>query len=301
MKSRIDAITCCVGYPYAKQLEKNLPIWLDTLDSLTVITTPSDPIAEYKHSIGNLRIVTTDAFTKYGASFNKGAALCYAFRKADPIDWCLHFDCDIQPPQNWRKLAEKKMRKGCLHGCTRINTKGVKDRHHFFPYGFFQLWHVEDKVTWKWPLFETWHGHAGTYDTKFAEQWNLTKRIDLKFSVVHCGDLKRNWFGLGRDDRMKKLLEYGTKRYREEAKLEGGGLKIPQPFKIQILEGSTHWTLAALRECREVDPFKINVIVGKDLNTDRFVLNSKITISRIRESMIRYEKQNSKCGVPVPH
>lgn len=157
---KIDAITCCVGKMYAEQLARSLPIWLDTLDSLTIVTKKGDDILALEGP-SNLSIVETDVFTSYGAHFNKGAALCYAYASADPKDWALHVDSDIIPPKDWRKIAEEKAEPDCLSGAFRYDERGQRlDEAPLYPYGYFHLWHVSNPVTWKWPLFDPWFPHA---------------------------------------------------------------------------------------------------------------------------------------------
>jgi hypothetical protein len=260
---RIDAITVCVGREYESYLTDTMKIWLDTLDSLTVITKPGDRILKFKkNKPKNLNLVETDIFTDYKAYFNKGAALCEGYRVANPTDWVLHVDSDIIPPMNWRMIAEKKARKDCLSGAFRFSKAGIRlDEKPLYPYGYFHLWHSSDKNSWRWPLFEPWYGHAGSYDANFTDQWPSSKRADLGFELIHQGERRTNWFGPGaHKGLMAGLLRMGLRRARLLSNKTGlGKLKVPEP-KLKFwfsLTSDIAWVEKVLYECRQEGPFNV--------------------------------------------
>lgn len=235
---RIDGITSCVSQLYAGYLARSLPIWADTLDSLTIVTAPNDPVLSVAAGRANVHVVQTTAFTDYGAYFNKGAALNLAYAAADPSAWVLHFDADIVPPRDWRAVAESVIEPGNMYGATRGGRQML--RHgKLWPIGFFQLWHAADRCSWRWPLFQTHHRHAGAYDVEFAEQWGAEHWQRLAFVVHHLSRPRRNWFGAANSRLMR---EYRKLNYP---------LEIPSPRYRWNLVGESEWTQDALRLCRQ--------------------------------------------------
>lgn len=241
---RIDAITCCVGEVYAVQLARSLPIWLDTLDSLTVVTKPHDSVLTHDGP-SNLRFVTTDVFTAFGAHFNKGAALNEAIKAADPTEWTLHVDSDIIPPADWRTVVERTAQVNCLSGAFRYDEGGKRlDERPLYPYGYFHLWHASDKRTWRWPLLENWHSHAGSYDANFTDLWPRHKRKDLGLKLIHQGERRTNWFGPDSDPQMMQAIaSEGYRAHRMRANRGEGRLPIPEP--------ANQYRLASLEQTRE--------------------------------------------------
>lgn len=257
----IDAITVCVGEMYCKQLQRALPIWGSTLDSLTIITKPNDPITQVKLPT-NTRVHETDIFTQYKAHFNKGAALCEGFAIADPSDWVLHVDSDIIPPPNWRDVVENTAKFGCLSGAFRYDeeTGECLDEAPLYPYGYFHLWSMRDAHCHVWPLFEPWFPHAGSYDANFTDRWPKNCRKDLGFKLIHQGERRQNWFGPGADPaHMKQLHVQGLRSVRMLANRTGiGRLKVPQPkVRAVIRSRDIDFVLRVLRVCRSGGPFMV--------------------------------------------
>jgi len=209
---RIDAITVCVGSLYLDLFKQTLPAKLDTLDSLTIVTKPGDPVSKMVKDFPSVRVVETDVFTQRKAHFNKGAALNVAFAAASPISWALSIDADIELPSNWRELAEPQIECGKLYGA-------VRDSSHtkfFLPYGYFQLWCVEDSAVRGHPLFTESYSHCGRYDTEFMIRWKSSEWKDLGFKIRHLGEPCHYWFGEGENGRhlMSNLLRGGVSKYR---------------------------------------------------------------------------------------
>lgn len=222
---RIDGITTCVGPRYAAHLAQTLPVWLETLDSLTIVTASGDDGHEarmlgissgatlcywlqlystFRSPDGRLSVVSADEFTKHGAHFNKGAALNVALGQARPTDWILSLDCDVLPPPNWREhLAE--ITPGTLYGCRRTDKLATK------PWGYFQLWHASDDRA---KAFAECYDHAGRYDAVFADGWPRNRRKVLPFTVRHLGEPARYWHGPGNEHLTRELLGQGVAAYR---------------------------------------------------------------------------------------
>lgn len=208
----ISGITTCVGPTYAAHLARTLPVWLGTLDSLTVVTKPGDPaISKLNRNwlIPAVRepaafaIIETDAFTKHGAHFNKGAALNVALDQARPTDWMLSLDCDVLPPADWRDHLAG-IDPGYLYGCHR------SDKRSGAPYGYFQLWHASDAQA---RPFAECYDHAGRYDAVFLEGWPKERRKLLPFTVEHLGEPATHWHGPGNEHLTRELLGQGVASY----------------------------------------------------------------------------------------
>lgn len=199
---RIDAVTTCVGEEYAGYLARTLPVWIETLDSLTIVTdnaaTCTWLAAVQPDSIDRrVRFVVSDAFHRNGAAFNKGRALDVGIDVASPTDWVLAFDCDTLASPHWRQAAERNTYRGCLHGASRFTAKGRPEDRVFYPRGYFQLWHVADEHYRRSPIFEDHHQHAGRYDTEFAGQWPQEAWQNLGFRLTHLGQKAKQWYGPG--------------------------------------------------------------------------------------------------------
>jgi hypothetical protein len=288
----IDGFTCCTGALYAEQLKRSLPVWNDTLDSITIVTRSSDAhvIAACK-PYRKLRLVFTDVFDQHGAHFNKGAALNVAYAAMDPLDGVLHFDSDILPPPDWRARVEREFRVGTIVGTDRsqdggqpIVDKGPK------PYGFFQLWHATDPAAQFWPLFEPWHPHAGNYDIEFLEHWHPKTRVILPFHVIHFGEPRKNWFGVAGDEQadsvkfrqMEELNNANLHHVRMASRKPENRLKVPD-FKLKLcLRGEAGWARAMIRACMTDDPFLVSARIGQ-LRPDEQLLTVTTSLEKLRE------------------
>lgn len=221
---RIDGVCCCVGPLYAGYLRQALPVWLKTLDLLTIVYDAysyGQGMIEYKcfelAGSGNYAMlaVETAAFGTKGQCFNKGAALNEGIVAAKPTDWILSFDSDIIPPDDWRQQIEHRLHPGNLYGSARYDQSGRRLDKAFYPRGFFQLWHVSDPAYRRQPIFDDWHTHAGHYDTRFANQWPKEKHVDLGLQLIHQGEPYKHWFGPDADpELMRELRRKGIAKAR---------------------------------------------------------------------------------------
>lgn len=285
---RIDAITCCVGEKYAAYLRESLPIWLDTVDSLTVVTRNGIAMAGHLGEVmksSKIKLAITDAFYSHGAAFNKAAALNVAYHCASPTDWVLHFDSDILPPENWRAIAEGRIKSGELYGAFRYTEDGQRlDEAPLFPYGYFHLWDVADPCSWRWPIFEPWHGHAGNYDANFAEQWPYVRRRDLGFQLTHKGQPRRGWFGVEESPKMLAFNTVGLHNVRKLSRSGIGNLNLPEPkAKLALInaESNVDWTLGVLRICSAYGPFLSEAVMG--LRDGYTTISPTVPLSYIQE------------------
>jgi hypothetical protein len=264
-----------VGPVYAKYLLETLPLWAKTLDSLTIVTDAEtvETLASAAMSYIRVRLVTTDVFRRYGAFFNKGAALDVGYAAMRPRYTVLHFDADVVPPENWRDLASTHFRSGIVQGAFRVHEDGrpVKDSH--WPYGFFQMWDSGDLRLRQWPLFDVHHAHAGNYDMNFLELWPVPSRVKMPFNVRHLGEPRRNWFGVGTDAdeveqekqrRMDEIHRTGLRATWLKSQQGEGNLVIPPPrVQLSISEGDHAWVREIIEACMTPDPFAVAASVWK--------------------------------------
>src|ERR1044072_2773371 len=255
---RIDGIVTCVGQKYASILHESLHIWVDTLDSLTIVT---DGSTAFRPPRGT-RFYWTDLFTEHGAFFNKGAALASAYAHIEPNDWVLHFDADIIPPKNWRSVTERIINPGFLYGCARCDASGrpIVDPPPF-PYGFFHLWNVRDPKSWVRPLWDLFWPSAGHYEISFLERWPPLTRVRLPFMVTHPCEPRTGWFGESEAGRAR--MEEDTRVGHHVARIRKTfTLKIPD-FKSRLCftakDAST--ALEVLRRNSTTDPFQTYIRV----------------------------------------
>lgn len=296
---RIDAIITCVGPVYASYLRRSMPLWLDTLDTITVVTSPDDEktidLCEGFNS-PRIRLVKTDLFYQHGAHFNKGAALSHALSFMAPQEWVLHVDSDMTAEPDWRSKAEPLLKKGHLHGANRYYESGELIPDWPFACGFFQLFHIDDPRAWYRPLWEPCWGHAGNYDANFLERWPEDRRRDLKIKLIHYGEPRSNWFGTGFEDpekeqksreEMRKLHEIGL---REALKMKP--LAVPKfKLRVRLQPGtSVEWVHEVLEYATREDPFEIAISVGGPKPGALFIpatVTAKIAKERIRMSLER--------------
>lgn len=201
---KIRALTVSVNY--ADFLALSIERWLSGLESLTVVTDMLDTATEELCRKAGAQLFRTNAFTRNGAIFNKGAAMEEG-RQAYPFEgWQLFFDADVIPPLDWKERVEAaKPQAGNLYGCRRVECQDLSKiddprlplaPHDVPGVGFFQLFHASDPVVQKTPLLDIHWRHAGNYDSSFLHLWPREKRKEVPLRLVHCGS-RDNWFGRG--------------------------------------------------------------------------------------------------------
>lgn len=198
----IKGITVSVGYD--DLLAITLPKNARHLMELVVVTSPDDRrTQDVVASIPSARCHVTDAFTRHGAKFNKGAALEEGFDALGRDGWILIWDADvllpdifdpdnldpqflygaerrimedptqaIPPPAEWRKLLGR--------------------RETGYP-GYFQLFHADAVASLPW--YDTTFRHAGGGDDYFQSRWPSEQKAKLPIQCLHLGPVDTNWFG----------------------------------------------------------------------------------------------------------
>lgn len=201
---KINALTVCVNY--ADLLALSIDRWRPHFDSLTIVTSLEDEATAAMAREHGCALHQTDAFTRDGATFNKGRAIEEARQRMPWQDWILFFDADIVPEREWfAKVSDGCCSPGTLYSARRfecmdatkiddltlppINTDGVG-------VGYFQLFHTTDPHVADSPLLETCWKHAGVYDSHFMHRWNDRDRQLLPIRLVHVGE-RDNWWGRG--------------------------------------------------------------------------------------------------------
>lgn len=202
---RIDAITVCVSY--SDLLRKGMNNWKRGLDSLLVVTTPTDIETQQLCVAWDMPTFKTTAFYQDGAVFNKGRAIAEAYERLKPADWVLFFDSDIIPPADWREVVESAVPTvGNLYGAPRCDEKGNLINDGEMP-GYFHLFHSADQNAQERPIVDDHWSHAGAYDSYFSMRWFRDERIWLPMTVTHQGETGQNWFGRGNHELMQDMRE----------------------------------------------------------------------------------------------
>lgn len=210
---RIECVIVCKDY--SDFLSYTLPINLQFIDRLVVVTHPDD------HKTGQLcdrygvDCVRTTVFHEDGDKFNKGRAINLGLSHLRHDGWLLHLDADIVLPHRFRSmLSHAKLDKQGIYGADRLNTSTYdnwiknKDRtipqhqwrylvmpnqafpmgarllhqeYGWCPIGYFQLWH--SCIRRRYPITT---GSAEHGDVLFAVQWPRSQRHLLpEFFVYH--------------------------------------------------------------------------------------------------------------------
>lgn len=208
---RIHGLTVCVNF--ADLLAITIERW-KSLASLTIVTDLQDAETVMLGNRNGCAVYRTDAFTRDGATFNKGRAMEEARRFIPWHDWCLFFDADIYPPADWAARCESA-EPGNLYSAQRLECPDIakRDQPHLLEpvqgdgigVGFFQLFNTADPVARAVPLLDVSWKHAGGYDCTFKDRWPEHRRRLLPFQVVHLGE-RENWFGRGSQQQVHELM-----------------------------------------------------------------------------------------------
>lgn len=204
---KFRGIVICVEYDDLLQI--TLPSNIHYFSECCVITSLNDSrTIELCESIPNVKVFRTDAFTRYGAKFNKGLAMEEGLEFFGKSDWMVIWDADCIFPM---ELTLPELEVGKLYGPNRLIFDDVKKwyrnspNHNWriakptvdieFP-GFFQLFHADDPVLASTPYwYDPTFIHAGGGDCYFQQLWAPQNKVRLNFNVLHLGPRDVNWFG----------------------------------------------------------------------------------------------------------
>lgn len=188
-----DAII--VSFGFTDLLRITIPVNKPAFDRITVVTTLQD--RETQDLCKQLKVnhITTDAFTRGGQRFNKGAAYNVAFNVVKPTDWVTLIDSDILVSALLRREITN-LDKSFFYGARRKiifdehqlvatfrNPQSIKHLKLYrgFGYGFFQLFNVQayqyrGHLPSPYPEPNT---GAGESDWMFRNRWG-----DMTFSPL---------------------------------------------------------------------------------------------------------------------
>jgi hypothetical protein len=194
-------ITVCVGYDdyLAITIKTNINI----LSELCVITSPEDKDTQNLARSYGASVFITDAFTRYGAKFNKGLAMEEGLDFFGRKDWMLILDADIILPDT---IKTEDLKIGNLYGMYRRMLENPDWPYLYkellpigqdteFP-GYFQLFHADDPALSVRPWYDPTFTHAGGGDAYFQYHWPEQNRVRLIHdTVIHLGPRDTNWYG----------------------------------------------------------------------------------------------------------
>lgn len=222
---KIHALTVSVNY--ADLLAASIERWKVGLESLTIVTNFNDEATVELAGKYGLQLFRTDAFTRRGASFNKGLAQQEAWHLVPKDEWLLLIDADVIPPADWKQQIEAaQLKPGFLYGCWRYDERGRRLPDDTHGYGYFQLFHASDPLAQYDPFFDTFWSHAGVGDSSIMLRWRNQGRLApaLPLRLTHPGGPSHNWFGRDRKDLFRQM--------EEERRRRGGGWQSIQHERI---------------------------------------------------------------------
>lgn len=202
-------IVICVNYDDILRI--TLPWNLACLSECCVVTSTGDQrTASYVTSLasgyapGFLKLFQTDAFTRYGAKFNKGLAMEEGLSYFGRHGWMLIWDADTALP---RDFVLPELRVGNLYGAKRrmieqasretlvCDWSNLPIANDIEFAGFFQLFHADDFVLKQLPWYDPTFVHAGGGDAFFQSLWGIRSKIRLEVECLHIGPRDQNWYG----------------------------------------------------------------------------------------------------------
>lgn len=198
-----QGIVVCVDYD--DLLAMTLPANLRHLSSCVVVTAPHDEATQRLcNGFDKVRVHVTDAFYRYGATFNKGLAIEEGFDVLGRWGWILVWDADTLFP---RRLRLQSVQCGHLYGARRRVCPNPLQHRDNLPWrrwrvhkdreiaGYFQLFHAADQHIAERPWYEVTFTHAGGGDGYFQSRWPADRKHWLPAEVLHFGPVDTNWFG----------------------------------------------------------------------------------------------------------
>lgn len=190
---KFEAIIVC--FDYLDFLSTTLPLNLEILDHVVVITKENDPIIEYCNSLKSdkISIVVTDAFHHNGAKFNKGLVINIGFQALIYKEWVMTLDADIVLSPDFKdKFCQSFNNIEYIYGSRRYNIDTRKDWEDFqsgkkpvddfilyrgFGYGYMTMWHYQSSIFQKLLkdnnglAYPYWIKEAREIDWMFVRNW----------------------------------------------------------------------------------------------------------------------------------
>jgi hypothetical protein len=212
------AITVCVDY--AKFLSQTLPYNRHHFSEWIIITASKDEATIQLAKENDASCIITDAFYRDGADFNKYLALEEGLKLVhNAFEWVCILDADIF----WPRMIDFKPKLGKLYTPYRMMSQTFKPEPWTHPNidkdwnGYCQIFHPHDRALGPAPWHETNWKHAGGGDTMFQNKWHPQDKVRPPFIVLHIGEPRVNWCGVGNKDKLEKYMKLRAKNKNFEA------------------------------------------------------------------------------------
>src|SRR5579872_4379804 len=230
---RIENVIVCVNY--SDFLAYSLPLNKSLFDRTLVVTSKNDKKTQRICEYHFVETFVTDAFTRNGQKFNKGAAINEALEYLNFQGWVVHMDADIILPPRTRNILENAaLNEQFLYGADRVMVPSWEAWLQFFqnplpqhelayvhpgpfpvgtrlmkleqggwiPLGYFQMFHRQSQWLGK-PYYPTNWDSAATSDLFFSFKWPRTHRhmlpeilaMHLATPDIARGEMGTNWEG----------------------------------------------------------------------------------------------------------
>lgn len=209
---RPKSIVVCVDFD--DLLSITLPRNKRHFEKVVVITTKEDKRTQYVAAVHHCECLITDAFTRHGATFNKGLAIEEGLSYAGRTGWLCIWDCDIVLPEI---ASMTNLSKDCLYGAQRRILQDPREFRDGVDWsalpcptkswecaGYFQLFYTPSPSLIEWPWYGTRWKHAGGGDSDFQLRYPRDKWKHVPFDVLHLGPegtadldtrIGQNWLG----------------------------------------------------------------------------------------------------------
>lgn len=224
-----------ISVNYSEVLKITLVRNMRHLSECLVVTDLEDHATrEVCQGIPGVHVLSTDAFTRHGARFNKGLGMEEGFDAMGRHGQIVIWDADILFPNDF---SLGPLKPDTLHGCRRRMLENVAEWHPDVdwtryphsrdggPIGFWQCFNADDPaIRDKRPWYDVSFSHAGGGDAAFIMHWTPLTRKVLPIDVLHLGQTDVNWFGTdqqGRDMMARFVRENGwrnaVRKHSEES------------------------------------------------------------------------------------
>jgi hypothetical protein len=198
----MKAIIVCVDY--GDLLAKTLRHALPHFERIVVVTSPEDHRTEQVvcqvANSPNVAILSTDAFYRHGAAFNKGLALEEGFDVLGRDGWLCTLDADIvlPPEMPLAEMTPGNMYVPYRRMCRDPSTFGGQTDWSRWPHslekrtnefaGYCCFFHADDPALGEPPWYPIDRNNASVDSFFIYETWPAERRVRLDFDVLHLGD-----------------------------------------------------------------------------------------------------------------
>lgn len=226
------AIIVAVNYPVIRE---TLPYNRHHFEDVMIVTSHEDSdTIEFAKSQG-VKLHVTDAFTRYGAWFNKYLALEEGLSRFGRHGWLWILDADIFIP----KKIDFDPRVNLLYSPHRFMAREFQPESKWLAndmgantsdfLGYSQIFHADDRHLPNPPWHDCRWIHGGGGDMQFQELWPAGRRRRCSFPVLHVGDASINWAGTDEESKKKlrKILLVPGRRGRG---YEGERIELPPDY-----------------------------------------------------------------------